>query len=121
MVVHGLDGLDEISLSGPTKISRLKDGQVTTGLFEPLQLGMKGCSLDQIKGGSASENAGHLVNVLEGKKGARRDVALINAAAALMVAGRAKDFEEGLGSAAESVDSGRAKQKLERFLEFTRQ
>jgi len=121
MVVHGMDGLDEISPSGPTQISRLKDGQVTTSLFEPLQLGMSQCSLDRIKGGSATETAGHLVNVLDGKQGPRRDVALINASAALMVASKAKDFQEGMGIAAESVDSGNARQKLKQFLAFTRQ
>lgn len=121
MVVHGMDGLDEISPCAPTKISHLKDGQVTNRVLEPLELGLKPCSLDEIKGGSASENAGHLVNVLEGRQGPRRDVALINAAAALIVAGRAKDFEEGLEIAAESVDSGQAKLKLQQYLEFTRQ
>jgi anthranilate phosphoribosyltransferase len=121
MVVHGMDGLDEISLSGPTQISRLEDGRVTTSFFEPLQLGMSPCSLDEIKGGSASENAQHLLNVLEGKSGPRRDVALLNASAALVVAGKAESFQEGLGIAAKSVDSGDARKKLEQFLEFTRQ
>ncbi|MBI4964621.1 MAG: anthranilate phosphoribosyltransferase [Desulfomonile tiedjei] len=121
MVVHGMDGLDEISPAGPTKISRLKDGQVSTSLFEPIQLGVNACSLGQIKGGSASENARHLVNVLQGKPGPRRDVALINASAALVVAGSAEDFTEGLRIAAESVDSGKANKKFNDFVEFTKQ
>jgi anthranilate phosphoribosyltransferase len=120
MVVYGMDGLDEISPASPTKISRLKDGQVTTSLFEPPKVGVSPCSLDQIKGGSASENAAHLLSVLDGKQGPRRDVALINASAALVVAGKANDFREGLGIAAESVDSRQARNKLEQFLEFTR-
>ena len=121
MVVHGMDGLDEVSLSGPTKISRLKDGDVTTSVFDPLELGMKAYSLEEIKGGTAADNAQHLVDVLDGNRGPRRDVALINAAAALVVAGRAEDFSDGVSVAAESVDSGRARQKLREFLEFTRQ
>jgi anthranilate phosphoribosyltransferase len=121
MVVHGMDGLDEISPCVPTKISQLKDGQVTNRVLEPRELGLKPCALDQIKGGSASENAEHLVNVLGGRPGPRRDVALINAAAALIVAGKAQGFDEGIEMGAESVDSGRARQKLQQFLEFTRQ
>jgi len=121
MVVHGMDGLDEVSLSGPTKISRLKDGNVATSLFDPLELGMKAYSLEEIKGGNAADNARHLLDVLDGNLGPRRDVALINAAAALVVAGRAEDFSDGFSVAAESVDSGRARQKLREFLEFTRQ
>lgn len=121
MVVHGMDGLDEVSLSGPTKISRLKDGNVTTSVFDPLELGLKACSLEEIKGGNAADNARHLLDVLDGNSGPRRDVALINAAAALVVAERAEDFSDGFSVAAESVDSGRARQKLREFLEFTRQ
>lgn len=118
MVVHGMDGLDEISLSAPTRISRVENGRVTNCLVSPRDLGLDMCSREQIRGGSPEENAAHLRSVLEGKPGHRRDIALLNAAAALMVAGKAEDFSEGLKVAAESVDSGRAKQKLQEFLEF---
>jgi anthranilate phosphoribosyltransferase len=119
MVVHGMDGLDEISLSGPTKITHLRDGNVSTTLFDPSEVGMQSGSLDDIKGGNAAENARHLLDVLEGHAGPRRDVTLLNAAAALVVAGRAHDFSEGLALAAEAIDSGRARQKLQEFVEFT--
>ncbi len=118
MVVHGMEGLDEISLSSPTKISRLKDENVITTQFEPSEVGLSACSLDKIKGGSSAENARHLLDVLEGKSGPRRDVALINAAAALVVAEVADDLKEGLQVATEAVDSGKARQKLDEFLQF---
>jgi anthranilate phosphoribosyltransferase len=118
MVVHGLDGLDEISLSGPTKISCLKNGAVTTTQIEPSDVGLSTCGLEEIKGGSASENARHLLDVLDGKSGPRRDVAMLNAAAALLVAEVAEDLEEGFRMAAEAVDSGKARRKLDEFLQF---
>ena len=118
MVVHGLDGLDEISISGPTKISLLKGETVVTTQIEPRDVGLSTCGLDEIKGGSPSENAQHLLDVLDGKCGPRRDVALINAAAALVVAEAADDLEAGLHVAAESIDSGKARQKLDEFLQF---
>jgi anthranilate phosphoribosyltransferase len=119
MVVHGMDGLDEISLSGPTKISHLSDGDVTTALFDPSQVGLKCSSLEDIKGGTAADNARHLLEVLEGAPDPRRDVTLLNAAAALIVAGKARDFTEGLEHAAQAVDSGRAREKLKEYLDFT--
>lgn len=118
MVVHGLDGLDEVSLSGPTKISRLKDDTVITSQIGPHDVGLSKRSLDEIKGGSAAENARHLLDVLDGKLGPRRDVALLNAAAALTVAEVADDLKAGLHIAAESVDSGKARHKLDQFLQF---
>jgi anthranilate phosphoribosyltransferase len=121
MVVHGMDGLDEISICGPTKISRLENGAVTTTHLDPTELGVRPCARVEIGGGTASDNARHLKDVLDGKPGPRRDVALLNAAAALMVANQAVDFREGLSLAARSVDSGAAKQKLNDFLNFRAQ
>ncbi|MBI5252555.1 MAG: anthranilate phosphoribosyltransferase [Desulfomonile tiedjei] len=118
MVVHGMDGLDEISLSSPTKISRLSGDTVSTSYFDPGEVGMAKCDLQAVKGGTAKENAAHLLHVLEGKPGPRRDIALVNAAAALMVADRVEDMTGGLQLAAESVDSGAARQKLGEFLSF---
>jgi len=116
--LHGLEGLDEISLCGQTRISRLLGDTVTTTYLRPEDLGFSPCGLDEIKGGDAAENARHLVDVLEGKPGPRRDVALMNAAAALVVANAAGDFAEGLVTAAKSVDSGSARHKLAQFLQF---
>lgn len=121
MVVHGMDGLDEISLSGPTKISRLNEGEVTTILFDPSQVGMKLGRLDEIKGGDAADNARYLREVLDGTPGPRREVTLLNAAAALIVAGRTNDFAEGVKLAAQAIDSGSARNKLQQYLDFTTQ
>lgn len=118
MVVHGMDGLDEISISGLTKISRLNGDTVTTLHLDPTELGLSAFPLDAISGGTVTDNARHLRDVLAGKPGPRRDVALLNAAAALMVANQAQDFPEGLAAAADSIDSGAARQKLHEFLEF---
>jgi anthranilate synthase/phosphoribosyltransferase len=118
MVVHGLDGLDEISLCSPTKISRLKDGTVSTTTLDPKELGMSPCSLSDIAGGTAEENALHLRDILTGKPGPRRDIALLNAAAALVVSERAEDFRDGLLLAGESVDSGAALEKLNQYISF---
>ncbi|MGO9117677.1 MAG: bifunctional anthranilate synthase component II/anthranilate phosphoribosyltransferase [Desulfomonilaceae bacterium] len=118
MVVHGMDGLDEISLSGPTRISRLSGDKVTTSLFDPEELGFHYCDVDQVRGGSPKENVRHLVDILEGKLGPRRDIALLNAAAALVVAEAAEDMREGLNKATEAVDSGNARTKLADFLRF---
>jgi anthranilate phosphoribosyltransferase len=118
MVVHGMDGLDEISISGPSKISRLDGDTVTTMRLDPADLGLSTCPLEDISGGTASDNARHLREVLDGKPGPRRDVALLNAAAALIVADQAQDFPEGLAVAARSIDTGAARRKLHEFLEF---
>jgi anthranilate phosphoribosyltransferase len=118
MVVHGLDGLDEISLSSPTKISRLNEDAVTTTYFNPEEVGIQKRNLEDIKGGTAKQNAVHLLNVLDGKPGPRRDIALINAAAALVVAHRAEDMAEGVTLAAQSLDSGAARRKLDEYLNF---
>jgi len=118
MVVHGMDGMDEVSLSAPTKISRLKADAVVTQFFDPRDLGVAFCRREDIGGGTAAENAGHLLDVLDGNPGPRREVALINAAAAIVVADFAQNMHDGRKVAAESVDSGRARKKLDEFLGF---
>ncbi len=118
MVVHGMDGLDEISLSGPTKISRLESQTVTTTMFDPTELGFRATNVEDISGGDPSENARHLMDVLKGEPGPRRDIAVVNAAAALVVAEKAEDMREGVSMATQALDSGRAQQKLTEFLEF---
>jgi len=119
MVVHGSDGLDEITLSGTSRISELKDGKVSTYDLDPASLGLKTCSTEDIKGGDSAENAIITEAVLKGEKGPKREISLLNAAAALVVAGMASDMKDGLAVAAESVDSGAAYRKLELLREIT--
>lgn len=113
MVVHGEGSYDEITITGNTRISELKNGRIRTFTVKPEDFGMKRSSLRAIKGGDAAANAEIVRNVLEGKKGPRRNVVLLNAAAALIVAGRAKNFTQGIALASESIDSGAALRKLE--------
>ncbi|MCL2010976.1 MAG: anthranilate phosphoribosyltransferase [Synergistaceae bacterium] len=114
MFVHGLDGLDEISLLGKTRINHLKNGEVTTFEIEPEDFGFARCALSDIRTGTPSENAETINGVFAGKvKGARRDAILLNAAGALVVGGRADDFKAGIGLAGELIDSGSAAEKLQ--------
>ena len=118
-VVHGEDSLDEISITGRTFVSQLKDGRVSTYTIDPEDFGLPRASIDEIKGGNADENAQIVLRVLQGEPGARRDIVLLNAAAALVAAGRADDFKEGIKQAAEAIDSGAALRKLEALKELT--
>lgn len=120
MVVHAEDGMDEISLCSPTKIWMVEKGEVTEDLFQPARLGLEACPPRCLKGGGAEENARIIREILEGRTGPRSDIAKLNAAAAIVVAGRARDLEEGLSRAEESVRSGSAARKLEEMVEFTR-
>ncbi|EHP87375.1 anthranilate phosphoribosyltransferase [Methanotorris formicicus] len=118
MVVHG-SGMDEITTTGETKISELKDGDVKTYTITPEEFGFKRANVDELKGGDAKENARILREILDGKEGAKRDIVLINAAAALYVCNEAKSLEEGIKMAEKSIDSGKAMEKLEKLVEFT--
>ncbi len=118
-VVHGEDSLDEISVTGRTFVSELKNGQVSTYTIEPEDFGIPRASINAIKGGNAEENAQLVQGVLQGNPGARRDIVLLNTSAALVAAGRANDFPEGIGQAAEAIDSGRAIGKLDSLREIT--
>ena len=115
-VVHGSDGLDEITTAGPTYVAALETGSVRTFEITPEELGLERVKPEALRGGSAKENAQALVDVLKGKAGALRDVAILNAAAALMVAGRAKDLKQGLALAQTSIDSGEAAGRLQRLV-----
>ncbi len=115
-VVHGSDGLDEITTSGPTAVTALHNGHVKSFEISPEELGLRKVKPEALRGGDAAENAGAVKNVLEGKPSAFRDVALINAAAALVVAGKANDLKDGLHAAAHSVDSGEAEGRLDRLI-----
>jgi anthranilate phosphoribosyltransferase len=118
-VVHGLDGLDEITLTAKTKVSALRDGKVETFYIDPVDLGLEPCDPKELLGGTAAENAKTLLEVLVGAKGPIRDVVLLNAAAVLVVAGVAKDLKEGLAKAARSVDSKAALKKLDGLVKIT--
>ncbi|HXV78317.1 MAG TPA: anthranilate phosphoribosyltransferase [Candidatus Binatia bacterium] len=119
MVVHGVEGLDEISLCGPTQVAELRDGEIQEYGIEPEALGLTRCRLEDLRGGSAAESAGIVRGVLEGKKGAARDVVLLNSGAALYVSGHAASIAEGMRLAAESIDSGRAHEKLKGLVQMT--
>jgi anthranilate phosphoribosyltransferase len=116
-IVHGRDGLDEVSVSGPTQIAILDRGAVTTREMTPEDAGLGPAPLAEITGGNAAHNADALRHLLEGgSSGAYRDIVLLNAGAALMVAGRAKDIREGVALAARALDTGTARAKLEALI-----
>ena len=119
LVVHGSDGLDEITLTGPTQVSELKDGQVSTRQIHPGDFGLQTVSAEALKGGDADYNARILRGVLDGEEGPQRDVVLLNSAAAIVVGGRAEDITAGLEVARESIDSGKARQALDRLVEVS--
>jgi anthranilate phosphoribosyltransferase len=120
LVVHGMDGLDEISISEKTRVSHLSIGKVENYQIKPEDFGIPKASKDEIKGGSANENAQIALEILKGKeKGAKRNIVLLNAAAAIYVGGRAKDLKEGFKLAQASVDSGAGLEKLEGMINFT--
>lgn len=117
LVVHGLDGLDELSTIGPTFVAEIRDGEVTTREVTPEQAGLPRARPDQIAPGAGShENAALLRSVLGGEPGPRRDIVLLNAAAALLAAGEAADLPSGIELAARSIDSGAARAKLESLI-----
>ncbi len=119
-VVHGHGGLDEISLSGPTLVGLAEDGAVSFKYMEPSDFGLKPEDSVSISGGSAQENVLITRAVLNGEPGSYRDVVLLNAAAALLVADRAKTLMEGMALAAFSIDSGAAYNKLEELIKFAK-
>lgn len=121
MVVHGSDGLDEITITGPTQVAEWRDGRVREYEIHPEQVEMGTASIESIRGGDVAENAVILRSVLSGEPGPRRDVVLLNAGAALLVAGVAGHLGAGVATAAESIDSGRALAKLESLVEVTTQ
>jgi anthranilate phosphoribosyltransferase len=120
-VVHAEDGLDELSTLGMTRISELKDGHITTRLFDPKSLGLPYARLSDLQVNSVEEAADALRGVLSGEGGPRRDIALLNAAAALVIAGACHDLAHGLAEAADAIDTGRATQTLETLIRSTTQ
>jgi anthranilate phosphoribosyltransferase len=115
-VVHGSDGLDEITLAGPTSVAALESGNIRTFEVTPEAAGLKCVAGEMLKGGDPSSNAIALQSVLDGSPSPYRDVALLNAAAALIVAGRAKDLKEGVALGIKSIDSGAAASRLKQLV-----
>jgi anthranilate phosphoribosyltransferase len=118
-VVHGADGLDELSTTGPNHVSQLQDGQVNTFVLDPQDLGLPRAAVADLAGGSAEENAAITRSILEGETGPRRDVVLLNAGAALVAGGVAGSVAEGMALAGDSIDSGAAKATLEALVSFS--
>jgi anthranilate phosphoribosyltransferase len=119
-VVHGSDGLDEITLTGPSFVASLDSSKITTFEVTPEEAGFARVGGEALKGGDADANAIALQSVLNGKPSAYRDVALLNAAAALIVAGRARDLKEGVALGAQSLDSGAAAARLKHLIAVSR-
>jgi anthranilate phosphoribosyltransferase len=118
-VVYGSDGMDEITLTGPTHIGEVTQDGVTVSTLRPEELGLTLCTMADMRGGDAKGNALIVRNVLSGEKGPKRDVVLLNAAYALMAAGRTADVTAGMAMAAEAIDSGRALTQVEKLAALT--
>jgi anthranilate phosphoribosyltransferase len=118
LVVHGLDGLDEITITGPTRIAEAREGTVRSYEVEPEEFGLKRASLQEISGGDAAQNAAIIRNILNGEASPRRDVVLLNTAAALVAAHRADTIVQAISTAARSIDSGAAAGKLQQLAAF---
>jgi anthranilate phosphoribosyltransferase len=121
LVVHGEGNLDELTVTGNTQISELKDGKVTTYTITPEEAGLTRSTLASLQGGGdAEESYGQLRDVLSGETGAKRDMVLLNSGAAFMIAGRATNFKEGVRQAAEIIDSGKALEKMKNLVAFSK-
>jgi anthranilate phosphoribosyltransferase len=121
LVVHGSDGLDEITITGESKVTELREGVLRSYTIAPEDAGLRRASLKEIKGGDAQANSEIILGVLNGDQGPRRDVVLLNAAAAFVASSKAADFSDGVVLAAESIDSGKAQAKLQSLVDFTNQ
>ena len=119
MVVYGQDKLDEISLSSPTTVSEIRDGWYKSYVIKPEDFGFERCSKEELKGGSPAENARITLDILNGKKGPKRDAVLMNAGAALYIGGKADSMKAGTALAAEILDSGKALETLRKLIEVS--
>jgi len=119
LVVHGADRMDEISNTGASIVAEFKNGILAEYSILPEEFGLERCTIDDLKGGEKKENADILRNVLSGEHGSKRDVVLLNSAAALVAADKANSIKDGLIFAAQSIDSGAALDKLEKLIEFS--
>lgn len=120
-VVHGHDGLDEITTTAPTDIAILKEGEITTKTITPEHFGLESNDLEKLKGGNADENANALRAILEGQKCAYRNIVLANTAAVLCIHGKTEGLKEGVALASTEIDSGHAYQLLKDYIQFTRE
>ncbi len=118
-IVHGSDGLDEITITGKTKVCEGREGRISCYHIQPGELGLRKATLKEIAGGRPEENADILLKILKGEKGARRDICLLNAAPPIVATGRAGDLREGIHVAEEAIDSGAALEKFEAMKAFT--
>ena len=119
LVVHGTDGLDEITLTGESRAAELKNGEVTSYNLDPDELGFEYCCSNDLKGGTPEENAAIIQEILNGEKGPRRDIVVLNSAAAIYVAGKADSLDLGVQLAVNSIESGKARDKLEDLCRIT--
>ena len=119
MVVYGMDKLDEISLSAPTKVCEIKDGSLHTYEIKPEDFGLSRCKKEDLAGGDPKENAAITLSILNGEKGAKRDAVLLNAGAALYIGEKAKSMQEGINLAARLIDSKKALKILEDFIKVS--
>ncbi len=119
MVVYGLDKLDEISVSSPTRICEIRDGWFRSTVIKPEDFGFERCAKEELKGGSPKENAEITRRILQGERGHKRDAVLMNAGAALYIGGKADSMKEGIALAADLIDSGAAMRTLEKFIEVS--
>lgn len=118
LVVHGEDGLDEITITTATKVTELKDGILKTYVIKPEDYGIKRASIEEISGGDSEENSKIILDILKGQKGAKRDIVLLNTGAALYVGKVAESIEEGIKYAEELIDSGKAYKKLQDLISY---
>lgn len=118
-IVHGADGMDELSTTGPSTVAELKDGAVRVFTVAPEEAGLRVATLEELKGGDAPHNAAAMRLLLQGEPGAYRDIVLLNAAAALICAGKARDLKTGVSLAAHAIDSGEAARALDRLVALT--
>lgn len=119
LVVHGEDGLDELTLGAPTRVWELHQGETRSYTVTPQEVGLSATPSEELKGGTAQENAATLRRLFEGERGPLRDVVLFNSAAVLMVGGTTKDLKEGIPLAADAIDSGEAAIRVERLVELS--
>ena len=119
MVVYGMDKLDEISMSAPTKVSEIRDGWYKTYTITPEDFGLSRCTKDDLKGGDPAENAQITIDILKGAKGPKRDAVLMNAGASLYIGGKAETFADGVKLAGEILDSGKAYETLQKMIEVS--
>jgi Anthranilate phosphoribosyltransferase len=121
MVVHGADGLDEITTTALTYVSELKDGKVRDYTIDPEEYGIEKASYEDISGGTPKENADIILDILKGKKGRKRDIVVLNSAAALYVGKKVENIKQGIDNVNEIIDSNKAYEKLQEMLNYSRE